>query len=112
MGHILFAATDGPRPELPAGALDRNTPGYRLERHSDDQLGTDGACSQLRRGQIQVVVAFEFVIGKLVALGKADSPGYSAGIRPGTLRRFPAPHLRLRQTQVSSMARCAPAGSR
>src|ERR1700676_435122 len=77
VAHIQFARSNLLLPDGFAVAQDAHSSGYVVEPCVDHQFRTDAACPQLRTRQVEIVSAFEDVIGEFVSCGHSDSPGSS-----------------------------------
>src|SRR5882757_8468775 len=73
VGHFLFAARNGLRPEGPATAFysDRTWHGSKIR--INHKFRPDGTGAQLRSGEVQVVLLLEAMVRKFVPLGHAHA---------------------------------------
>ena len=80
VAHFGFAGTDFFVPERFAGALDGDFTGDGIELGVKDDFRAEGTGAQFRACQIQIILFFEYVVGKFVAAGHADAVRVAVGV--------------------------------
>src|SRR6266481_4610466 len=73
VGHFLFAARDGLRPEVTATAFNGHRTRHSSKIRINHKFGPDGTGAQLRSCEVEVVLLLEAMVRKFVALGHAHA---------------------------------------
>src|SRR5690348_16055595 len=107
MTHVRFTAGELCLPDDVAIALDHDFAVNVREVSADNQFRSDCALPQLRGSQIEIVLRFGDVVGKLVSLDKANAVRRSLranDIRPGYFRLVAAVFSEVRNEERFTMS--------